>query len=87
MNSEQISSLIRSILLAVGGFFVGKGIVDTSTMETIVSALVTLGMASWGIFAKTDTAKVASAAAVPGVAIQAPPSIANAIPATNVTSS
>ena len=85
MNSEQISSLVRSILLAVGGFFVGKGIIDASTMTTIVSALVTLGMAAWGIFTKTNTAKVASAAAVPGVEIQAPASIANAIPATNVT--
>lgn len=85
MNSDQISSLIRSILLAVGGFFVGKGIIDASTMTTIVSALVTLGMAAWGIFTKTSTGLVSSAATVPGVAITAPAPIANAIPASNVT--
>jgi hypothetical protein len=85
MNGDQIGSIIRAILSAVGGYFVGKGIIDASTMTAIVGALATIGVAIWGIVTKTDTAIVSSAAAVPGVSIQAPAAIANAIPATNVT--
>lgn len=85
MNGEQIGSIIRAILSAVGGYFVGKGIIDASTMTAIVGALATIGVAIWGIVTKTNTAMVSSAATVPGVTIQAPASIANAIPASNVT--
>ena len=45
MNTEQIGALIRAILSAVGGYFVGKGIIDASTMTAIVGALATVGVA------------------------------------------
>ena len=67
MNSEQVQSLIRAILSAIGGYFVGKGIIDASTMTSIVGALATLGVAVWGFFSKTNNAIVASAAALPEV--------------------
>lgn len=67
MNGEQIGSIIRAILSAVGGYFVGKGIIDASTMTAIVGALGTIGVAIWGILTKTPTALVASAAALPEV--------------------
>lgn len=86
MNGEQIGSIIRAILSAIGGYFVGKGIIDASTMTAIVGAVATIGVAIWGIVTKTDKAIIASAAAVPGTSIQTQPSIANSIPATNVTS-
>lgn len=87
MNGDQIGSIIRAILSAVGGYFVGKGIIDASTMTAIVGALATISVAIWGIVTKTNTALVSSAATVPGVTIQAPATIANAIPASNVTPS
>ena len=86
MNSDQIGSLIRSILMAFGGYFVGKGIIDASTMTAIAGAVATIAVTVWGIVSKTNTNLVASAATVPGTTIQTQPSIANAIPATNVTS-
>lgn len=87
MNGEQIGSIIRAILSAVGGYFVGKGIIDASTMTAIVGALGTIGVAIWGIVTKTNTAIVASAAALPEVqSIKLEPSapIAMAAPS-NVT--
>ena len=67
MNSDQIAGIIRAILSAIGGYFVGKGIIDASTMTSIVGALATLGAALWDFFAKTNNAIVASAAALPEV--------------------
>ena len=82
MNGEQIGSIIRAVLSAVGGYFVGKGIIDASTMTAIVGALATLGVAIWGVFTKTPTAIVASAAALPDVqSIKLEPSAPSAMAA------
>jgi hypothetical protein len=50
MNSDQIGGLIRAILSAVGGYFVGKGLIDASTMTTIVGGIATVGVALWSLW-------------------------------------
>lgn len=52
MNSDQIGGIVRAIVSAVGGYFVGKGLVDSATMTTIAGAVATLAVAVWSVIAK-----------------------------------
>jgi len=63
MNMEQIASIVRQILLAVGGFIVGKGWVDNETMIQIAGAISVLIGSAWALWSRTDKNIVASAAA------------------------
>lgn len=67
MNSEQIVSIARQVLLFVGGFIVAKGWIDTATLTTVVGALITLGTSFWATYTRRNNGLVASAAAVPEV--------------------
>lgn len=53
---------VRQILLAVGGFAVGKGWVDNETMIQIAGALSVLVGSVWALWSRTDKNIVASAA-------------------------
>jgi hypothetical protein len=52
MTGEQVGGIVRALLSAVGGYFVGKGLVDASTMTTIVGAVATLATAVWSVRVK-----------------------------------
>lgn len=56
MTSEQFAGIVRAILSAVGGYIVGRGLIDQATMITIVGALVTLATAGWSYWAKKPIA-------------------------------
>lgn len=62
MNTEQITSIIRQILLAAGGFIVGKGWVDNETMLQIAGAASVILGSLWALWTRTDKNIVASAA-------------------------
>ena len=70
MNTDQITSIVRQILLAVGGFVVGKGWVDNETMMQIAGALSVIVGSVWALWSRTDKSIVASAAAK----VEVPPS-------------
>lgn len=63
MNTEQVTSIVRQILLAVGGFVVGKGWVDNETMMQIAGALSVVLASLWALWTRRDKAIVAQAAA------------------------
>ena len=50
MNSDQIMSLARSVLMAAGSLAVGKGLLDQSTLVTIVGGVLALGSVVWSQF-------------------------------------
>jgi hypothetical protein len=52
MTGEQISGVVRAIVAALGGYFVGQGLVDAETVTTIGGAVATLATAVWSIYAK-----------------------------------
>lgn len=49
MNGDQIGGIVRAIVAAIGGYFVGKGVIDGSTVATIAGAVATLATAVWSI--------------------------------------
>ncbi len=60
MNSEQITSLARQILLVLGGGLVTHGYLDNGTLNIVIGAIVTLATAAYGIYARRNTALVVS---------------------------
>lgn len=50
MNGDQIGGIVRAIAAAIGGYFVGKGIVDGATVTTIAGALATVATAVWSLW-------------------------------------
>lgn len=55
MNGEQFGGIIRAVVSAIGGYLVGKGIVDADTATQITGAVVTIATAIWSI--KTNAPK------------------------------
>ena len=56
MSGEQIGGIVRAIASAVGGYFVGKGVIDGETVATIGGALATIATAVWSVWAKKKPA-------------------------------
>ena len=67
MNSEQLTSLLRTILQFAGGIAVGRGWIDAETSTAIIGALVTISVTAWSLYTHRSAGLVASAAAVPSV--------------------
>lgn len=52
MTGEQIAGVVRAVVAALGGYFVGQGVTDAETVATIGGAAATLVAAGWSIWAK-----------------------------------
>lgn len=52
MSSEQIAGIVRAVVAAIGGYFVGKGLVDANTVAAVGGALATLATAIWSVLSK-----------------------------------
>lgn len=50
MTADQITGILRAILTAIGGYLVGKGIVDQATATSLIGAAVTIGGAVWSLW-------------------------------------
>ncbi|MBR1193250.1 hypothetical protein [Bradyrhizobium sp. AUGA SZCCT0160] len=87
MNWEQISSILRHILTFGGGFIVAKGWISAEALPGIVGAMITIGGVIWGMFNKTQSSIVASAAALPGTTVVTTPALAAAVTSPDAVSS
>lgn len=52
MNVAATMSIVRTILIAVGSYFVTKGHLTEADLNTIVGGLLALGAAVWGVVEK-----------------------------------
>ena len=52
MNQDQIAGLVRHLLTTVGGILVAKGVVDETSMVTVVGSLATIIGVAWSIYTK-----------------------------------
>lgn len=63
MNTDTLGGIVRAIVAAIGGYFVGKGVIDASTATALAGAAATIAVAIWSVFVNRTSAIVASAAA------------------------
>lgn len=52
MNNVYIASIARHLLGAAGGALVSKGYIDSTAVEPLAGALMTLGAFAWSFFEK-----------------------------------
>jgi hypothetical protein len=57
MNKNEIYGVVRTILAAVGGVFVGKGYIDSETALALAGAIATIVAATWSIKSKRKVAQ------------------------------
>lgn len=63
MNTDQVLSLLRTVLKLAGASFVTKGITDSNTLEIIVSGVVALAGVIWSFYAhKADATAITTTA-------------------------
>ena len=79
MDNNQITGLIRAILAAVGGFFIGKGWVSAEMWAWIVGGVATAGPAIWSWFANRPASIAAAAQKIDGVNVQVAPSASDSV--------
>ncbi|MCK1543268.1 hypothetical protein IVB12_15235 [Bradyrhizobium sp. 179] len=56
MTGEQVWGVVRTILAAVGGYFVTKGMVDGAFVDAVLGGAGTIFVAVWSIVSKKKTA-------------------------------
>jgi hypothetical protein len=52
MQKDQINGIVRALVAAVGGYFIGRGMIDSANVEIIGGALATLLTAVWSVWSK-----------------------------------
>lgn len=52
MTQDQVGGIVRALVSAAGGYFVGQGLIDAQTMMTLGGAVTTIAVAVWSIYAK-----------------------------------
>jgi hypothetical protein len=52
MGSTEVGGIVRALVSALGGFLVGKGLIDNETAVTIGGAIVPLVVAVWSVVSK-----------------------------------
>lgn len=63
----QILATIRSVLLALGGAAAAKGLIDESTMTSVVGAVTFIVPYAWSLWGHRTAGAIAAAAALPDV--------------------
>ena len=56
MTADQVGGIVRALVAAAGGYFVGQGLVDSETMLTLGGAFTTIVVAVWSIWSKKKAA-------------------------------
>lgn len=52
MTGESIGGIARAVLAALGGYLVGKGLIDNETANNLVGAAVVIVTGVWSILNK-----------------------------------
>jgi hypothetical protein len=56
MNQDEILGIVRTLLSAIGGYAVAKGLLDQATMITIAGAAASIVVAIWSVISKRPKA-------------------------------
>ena len=52
MKSDEVGGIVRALISALGGYLVGKGLVDSATATTVGGAAATIIVAAWSVWSK-----------------------------------
>lgn len=52
ITADQIGGIVRALAAAVGGYFVGQGVIDAETATALAGAAVTIATAIWSVWSK-----------------------------------
>lgn len=52
MDSAQFLGVVRAVLAALGGYLVGQGFLDDSTVQQLSGAVATIAAAAWSVYSK-----------------------------------
>lgn len=66
-NRDQVASFLRRFLTVLGAWAMQKGYVDGSLTSALVGAGVVIGVEIWAGADRTVRARLANAAAIPGI--------------------
>ncbi len=66
-NQEQVMSLVRALLMAIGASLVAKGWLAGAMLEPLVGLFVMVVPVVWSMLTHTQSNAVAVAAAIPAV--------------------
>lgn len=80
MNNDQIKSLVRAALVALGGALVKHGYANESTVHELLGYAAILGPIAWSMIEKREGAKLDKALAVVNDAMVAGNAMHVAIP-------
>ena len=50
MNKDMVWGVVRAILAAGGGYFVGSGVLEQSTVNDLIGALGIIFAAGWSVW-------------------------------------
>ena len=64
MNSDQIQSLIRTVLVTIGGSLVASGKITDPQLTQFAGAVAILGSLAWSLWSKRESARLAAAVQV-----------------------
>jgi hypothetical protein len=85
MNSDNIQSIARAILVASGAWLVNNGYVSAAQWQSVVGAILALGAVAWSIYSNRQTRAANAVAAVTGNPVVVPligvPTVADHAPA------
>jgi hypothetical protein len=56
MSSVEVGGIVRALASALGGYLVGKGMVDAETATTLGGAATTIAVALWSVWNKRKAA-------------------------------
>lgn len=56
MTSDQVAGIVRAVVSAIGGYFIGRGVTDASTVTAVAGAAATIATAIWSVMAKKPPA-------------------------------
>lgn len=71
MTSDQVTGLLRSILMLVGGVFVSKGIASPDVVNWGVGGILSAFAMGWSLWSNRPAALVKSTNALTGVNVTA----------------
>lgn len=69
LNQDQVLSILRGVLISLGGFVVAHGWASDATWSVVVGCVLAVIPVLWGAYVQSTSSKIASVATMPGATV------------------